>query len=89
MELVKAHWNDSSFHLIKNNGSVVTPLPLSDKSPELQIKDMGEIEGLSAAVGAAAMGAGQAASMIVQDPKPVFMKMEGNINVEGGAPNEL
>ena len=89
MELVKAHWNDSSFHLIKNNGSVVTPLPLSDKSPKLHIEDMGEIEGLSAAVGAAGMGAGQAASMPVQDPKPMFMKMEGDINVEGKQADEL
>ena len=89
MELVRAHWNDSSFHLVKNNGSVVTPLPLSDQLPKVRIEDMGEIEGLSAAMGAAGMGAGQAASMIVPDPKPVFMKMEGDINVEGGAPNEL
>ncbi len=89
MNLVSAHWNDSSFHLVKNNGSVVTPLPLSDKLPKLYIENMGEIEGLSAAVGAAGMGAGQAALLKVQEPKPVFMKMEGDINVEGRQTGEL
>ncbi len=89
MDLVKEHWNDSSFHLIKHNGSVVTPLPLSDKSPKLQIGHMGEIEGLIAVVGAVGMGAGQASLLKVQDSKPVFMKMEGDINVEGREASEL
>ena len=61
----------------------MTPLPLTDKSPRLHIQDMGEIEGLSTAVGAAGMGAGQAALLKVQDTKPMFLKMEGDINVEG------
>lgn len=50
---------------------------------------MGGIEGLIAAVGAAVMGANQAALLKVQDSKPVFMKTEGDINVEGRQPGEL
>ncbi len=84
MDLVKAHWNDSSFHFIKNSGSAEMPLILSDKSPKLLIEDMGETEGLGAAVGAAGMGARQAAFMKVQYSKPPFMKTEGDTNVEGG-----
>ncbi|KAF2017212.1 hypothetical protein BU24DRAFT_420248 [Aaosphaeria arxii CBS 175.79] len=43
-DLIKQHWNDKSFHSIRNNGTVNFPLPISD-IPRGDTPPMGEIEG--------------------------------------------
>jgi hypothetical protein len=79
--LVETHWADKSFHSIRNNATIEFPLHLSNKSSQVDINRIGEIEGLTAIAG---IGIAQGMPLGLEDfaaRKQSFMNLEGNINV--------
>lgn len=63
------------------------PLPLSDNLPAIDLDQMGEIEGLAAVL---PWDLGQArAAMRMSSQRASFMRVEGDVNVEGGVRDEL